>query len=213
MPPRVRYQTVEIGSFDIHVCSLWDAQQYADDGGRAESLGIGSATWSTFGVVWDSGRTLARVMSDYEGDGRRILEVGCGIGLASLVLNKRGLDVTATDHHPDADAFLQRNAALNGGPAIPFVRAGWDEDPAFEGPFDLVIASDVLYERGHAEALSAFIDRQTTRQSEVIMVDPGRKQTARFSGLLRSQGYQHEELRSSPDEASRQRIIVHSRDA
>ena len=39
-------------------------------------------------------------MFEFEIAGKRILEVGCGIGLASLVLNHRPGDITATDHHP-----------------------------------------------------------------------------------------------------------------
>ena len=46
--------------------------------------------------------------------GMKILEVGCGIGLCSLVLQRRGADITASDYHPLAEEFLRFNAALNG---------------------------------------------------------------------------------------------------
>src|SRR5690606_40800053 len=51
-------------------------------------------------------------------EGRRILEAGCGIGLASLVLQRRGADVVASDIHPLAEAFLAYNSALNELPAV-----------------------------------------------------------------------------------------------
>ena len=37
---------------------------------------------------------------------KRILEVGCGIGLSSLILNRLNADITATDYHPEAEKFL-----------------------------------------------------------------------------------------------------------
>lgn len=185
----MRYQTFELGELDIHVRSLRDRQQFADDDGDAARHGICSASWPMFGVLWDSGHALARMMVDYDVGERRVLEVGCGLGLASLVLNRREADITATDHHPEAGFFLGLNAELNGGPPIPFVRAGWDDAETELPRFDLVIGSDLLYERGHAESLAGFIDRHAQPTAEVIMLDPGRKQGGRFGRELVGLGY------------------------
>ena len=43
---------------------------------------------------------------------KRILEVGCGLGLASLVLNERSADISATDYHPEVETFLKINTEL-----------------------------------------------------------------------------------------------------
>jgi len=186
---RVRYQTLEFGDVDIHVRTLRDRQQYNDDGGVAEALGISSATWPLFGVVWASGEVLAHLMFDYEVEGKRILEVGCGIALASLVLNHRCADITATDYHPEVEDFLRQNTQLNEGRAIPYVRTGWADTKSGLGKFDLIIGSDLLYERDHADLLSAFIDRHAKADCEVIIVDPGRGQSARFSRAMEALGY------------------------
>ena len=82
---RIRYQTIEIGDVDIHLRTLRDRQQYDDPDHIAEDLGISSATWPIFGIVWPSGEVLAQFMSDFQIEGKRILEVGCGIGLTSLL--------------------------------------------------------------------------------------------------------------------------------
>lgn len=188
---RVRYQTIEFGDTDIHVRTLRDVQEFLDEGGVAEALGISSATWPVFGILWASGHALAHLMFDYEVEGRRILEVGCGIGLASLVLNHRTSDITATDYHPEAEGFLKANVALNGGAAVPFVRAGWLDADCGLGVFDLIIGSDLLYEDEHIVALSAFIDRHALPNCEVIIMDPGRGQSARFSKRMVDLGYAH----------------------
>ena len=93
-----------------------------DENGVAEKLGISDASWPLFGVIWPSSEILAHLMFDYEIEGKSILEVGCGIALASLVLNHRLADITATDHHPEVENFLTENINLNNGNEIPFVR-------------------------------------------------------------------------------------------
>ena len=148
---RVRYQTIEFDNVDIHVRTLRDRQQFSDDDGIAEDLGISSATWPLFGIIWASGEVLAHLMFDYDIEGKRILEVGCGIGLTSLMLNQRDADITATDHHPEAGSFLRQNVRLNAGEPIPFERTGWGDEADQLGRFDLIIGSDLLYESEHAE--------------------------------------------------------------
>ncbi|MFW2367721.1 MAG: class I SAM-dependent methyltransferase [Desulforhopalus sp.] len=186
---RIRYQTIEIQDIDIHVRTLWDNQQYCDLDGIASKIGISSATWPLFGVIWASAEVLAHLMFDYEIEGIRILEVGCGIGLASLVLNHRLADITSTDYHPEAEAFLQKNVDLNNGPEIPFIRAAWGEKDTGLGKFDLIIGSDLLYERVHAADLSHFIDHHSHKRCDVIIVDPGRGQSASFSNNMVDFGY------------------------
>jgi len=188
---RVRYQTMEFGDTDIHLRVLRSNQEFSDDHGIAEALGISSATWPLFGIVWPSGQVLAHLMSDFQIEGKRILEVGCGIGLSSLLLNHRHANITATDYHPEAGNFLQENTELNHNADIPYVRTGWGDKDCGLGEFDLIIGSDLLYERGHAEMLSKFINAHARSHCEVIIVDPGRAHYARFSKLMVGLGFSH----------------------
>ena len=98
---RFQYQTYEFDDVDIHVRTLRDKQEFLDNDNVAEKLGISSAQWSLFGVVWPSSEVLAHFMFDFDTKGKRILEIGCGIGLTSLLLNQRKADITATDYHPE----------------------------------------------------------------------------------------------------------------
>ena len=201
MPPlRVRYQTFEFENRDIHVRTLRDNQQYCDVDGAAEKLGISSATWPFFGLIWDSSLVLAHFMRDFNISGKRILEAGCGIGLASLLLNSRLADITATDYHPEAGNFLMENTKLNHGKIIPFIRTGWEDENVKLGRFDLIIGSDLLYERNHPAILSGFIDLHVKPVCEVILVDPGRGNHAQFSRNMVKLGYSHSQSR--PDDTA-----------
>jgi ETFB lysine methyltransferase len=188
---RFRYQTLEFGNTDVHLCTLRDNQQYSDDDGIAHKLGISSATWPLFGIVWSSGEVLAHLMLEYEVNGLRILEVGCGIALASLVLNLRHANITATDYHPEVGHFLQKNVMLNHAAEIPFVRTDWSDKNTDLGKFDLIIGSDLLYERSHVDMLSTFIEQHAAAECSVIIVDPGRGHHACFSKKMLSLRYSH----------------------
>ena len=188
-PVRVRYQTIEVGHKDIHLCTLRDNQQFSDPDGVAEQLGISSATWPLFGVVWPSSLVLANHMLDYDIAGKRILEVGCGIGLSSILLNKRNADITATDYHPKVEHFLNRNAKLNNGKAIAFERVDWADENCDLGLFDLIIGSDILYEPNHAELLAGLIGRVAKPKSKVLISCPGRGHKNNFSRHMEKLGY------------------------
>jgi len=186
---RLRYQTVEFGKTDIHLCTLRDKQEFDDPTGIAEELGICSASWPLFGVIWPSSLVLAHFIDSYDTGGKRILEVGCGMALSSLLLNKQSADITATDYHPEVDKFLQRNALLNEDSAIAFELVNWADTSDDLGLFDLIIGSDILYEDNHIELLAAFIETHAKPVCEVVIVDPGRGRKNKLSSRMREFGF------------------------
>lgn len=101
------------GGADLEIRSLLDRRQYADPLGLAEAAGISPASWPLFGLVWPSAQKLADLMQVWELGTRRVLEIGCGLGLASLAIHRRLGGITASDCHPLTDAFLQANLLLN----------------------------------------------------------------------------------------------------
>lgn len=212
---RFQYQTYEFDDVDIHVRALRDKQEYLDVNHVAEKLGISSAQWSLFGVVWPSSEVLAHFMFDFDIKGKRILEIGCGIGLTSLLLNQRKADITATDYHPEAEAFLLKNTKLNDDVSIPFIRTDWADEFSKLGEFDLIIGSDILYEQEHSALLSEFINQHAKSQCEIIIVDPGRGRHANFSKKMLNLGYSHSQFKPEDadylDKEFKGRIIRYSR--
>lgn len=186
---RLRYQTVEFGIIDIHVCTLRNRQQFFDPDGVAERLGISSALWPLFGVIWPSSLVLAHFISDYKTGSKRILELGCGMALTSLLLNKKCADITATDYHPEVGKFLQRNTLLNEDKPIAYEQANWADKNDKLGLFDLIIGSDLLYEDQHIELLANFIESHSKPICEVILVDPGRGRKNKLSSRMIELGY------------------------
>jgi predicted nicotinamide N-methyase len=182
--------TVQIGGLDYLIRALSDKQQFSDADGEAERAGISSANWPMFGVLWPAGLVLAEEMSAYPVAGKRILEIGCGLALSSLVLQRRGEDITASDHHPLVEQFLIANAALNHLPEICFRSSQWEGPNPNLGQFDLIIGGDVLYERDHVDLLAAFLAEHANAHAEVLVTDPGRGHGNALSRALADQGYE-----------------------
>lgn len=199
-PARVRYQTIEFDGMDIHLCTLRDTQQFSDPEDVALNLGISSATWPLFGVIWPSSLVLAHYMANYPTAGKRILEIGCGMALSSLLLNKRNADITATDYHPEAAFFLSRNTRLNNDRAIDYEQVDWAGSGDSLGRFDLIIGSDILYEDEHIELIARFIEAHASPTCEVIVVDPGRGRKTKLSVQMTKYGYEHTHTRPSDTE-------------
>jgi 2-polyprenyl-3-methyl-5-hydroxy-6-metoxy-1,4-benzoquinol methylase len=142
-----------------------------------------------FGVLWDFVAVLANEIATFEIEGKLILEVGCGMALSSLRLNARHADITATDIHPEASNYLIENLRLNNGIKIPYLRVSWKDVTKSLGKLDVIIGSDILYEREYISLLSDFIERHAKPCCEVIMVAPARFNHAAFSKRMVTLGY------------------------
>lgn len=191
---------VQVGAFRYRIRALSDHMQYADNEGSAQRAGICSASWSLFGQLWPASQVLARVVKHIDITNRRILELGCGLGLPSLLLQSRGADVTASDHHPLSEPFLDYNAALNKLSPIPYLDLPWVEDTVKVGHFDLIMGSDILYERNHAGMLARQIQRLAAPVAKILITCPGRGYGNQLSRLLQAEGFEVTETRMAFNE-------------
>ena len=121
--------------------------------------------------LWPSGVALAEHVATRDLRGRRVLELGAGLGVPSLAAALRGADVLATDWAEDAVALLAANAARN-AITLRAETARWDDPAAFGAGWDLVLAADVLYEQRNADQLLDLLPRLAAR--EILFAEPGR---------------------------------------
>jgi predicted nicotinamide N-methyase len=98
--------------------------------------------------LWPAATALAAALPEVAG--LRVVELGCGLGLPSLVAAARGADVTASDWADDAVELLRENAARNRLVLRAEVR-DWREP--WPERFDVALAADVLYEQRNVEPL------------------------------------------------------------
>ena len=130
--------------------------------------------------IWPASTILASQILGRPGQGRRLLELGCGVGLVTTAAMAAGYEVTATDYYTDALAFTRANAFRNLGKSPEATMMNWRSFPANAKEFDKVIASDVLYESEYAQLLPGILRNALSLHGVALIADPGRIATPEF---------------------------------
>lgn len=151
--------------------------------------------------LWPSARVLASTLVREDGTGRTLLEMGCGLGLATVAAMQAGFAVTATDYYEEALHVTRGNAARNLG-REPHVRlVNWRAWPDDLGTFDVVMAADVLYEKEYATLVAQCMARALAPDGVAIVADPGRLALPEFRDGLAAVGLYIERTDTTPYEA------------
>jgi ETFB lysine methyltransferase len=124
--------------------------------------------------------------------GTRVLELGCGLGLAGIAAARAGATVTLTDNDPDALLFAAENAALNLEPAelkrVTIASMDW-RAPLPQSPYDLVIGADIIYERRFFAPLLALLPLLLAPGGAILLVEPDRAVGMDFLVQARAAGW------------------------
>lgn len=173
----VKLQIERLENLNQTIDELFDALQKTGNEHLLEELS------PYFGEIWPSARALTEYLLELgPWRGAKVLELGCGLALPSLLLAKMGAQVVATDFHPEVPKFLARNKALNGiTDSLEFLQLDWAKNEKKLGNFNWVIASDVLYERSHPQWMVQAIARQLDPTTPVTIADPARPYLQAFS--------------------------------
>jgi ETFB lysine methyltransferase len=130
--------------------------------------------------LWPSSVVLARFLRGLRGDGRTLLELGCGSGAVATAAARAGFEVTATDYYEDSPLFARANAWRNAQVDITARCADWNSWPNDLRGFDLIVASDVLYEQRNAPLIARVMAQSLGAHGEGWIADPGRVGSAGF---------------------------------
>lgn len=150
-----------------------------------------------FGLVWPSAIVLARELAARDDlAGKRVLDIGCGPGLLGIVAAHKGAHVTFLDLMPEGVALARKNAARSGVEGK-FLSADIRDENAIRGPFDLLVASDVLYERPLVAALHDSLERLLDDDGVALFSDPTRPTANEFAQTTLQRGYSVEERKTS----------------
>ena len=142
-----------------------------------------------FATVWPAGRAIARWLLGARGGagtpdlaGRRLLDLGCGLGIAGLAAAAAGAEVTCLDWEARADPFIVASAEAL-GLRTRFVEADWRTYAPAE-PFERLVAADVLYEARNIEGVLGCAGRVLAPTGRAWLSDPGRAGLSTFTDAL-----------------------------
>jgi len=141
--------------------------------------------WAT---VWPSALSLADAVLAGPGlAGRRVLDLGCGLGLVGLAALSRGAHVTLLDWEAVAVELARASAWASGYGAVEALACDWRAPPPL-APFDLVLGADVLYEERNAPGVAAFLASHLASGGEAWITDPDRVHAKDFEGVASRAG-------------------------
>ncbi|WP_415752774.1 class I SAM-dependent methyltransferase [Rubrobacter radiotolerans] len=135
---------------------------------------------------------MARRLAGLDLAGKTGVELGCGIGLPSAVAARRGASVTLTDHYAPALDFAAHNVLENSGVEAETRLLDWHrpgEGLEGLGPFDLVLAADVLYERRNVAPLADLVPKLLAEGGEALFADPRRAGGELFLREMERRGF------------------------
>jgi len=124
--------------------------------------------------LWPSARVLGEWMLGMRGERKSLLELGCGAGLVSTCAALAGFDVTVSDYYEDALRFAEVNAWRNGAKIEGGMMLDWRNLPASLPRYDVVVASDVLYERPYGPLVAQTLAATLAAKGVAWLADPGR---------------------------------------
>lgn len=141
-----------------------------------------------FSTLWPAGESLALDLLDLPPmEGRRVLDLGCGVGAVGLAALARGARVTFFDWEPRSLAIVRLAAESQGLFGEAYVAADWRDPPPL-GTFDLVLGADLLYEARNLPAVARFLAAHLAPEGEAWIADPGRPGAETLGGRLAPQG-------------------------
>jgi predicted nicotinamide N-methyase len=149
--------------------------------------------------LWPSGIALAAKIAREPGalSGKRVLELGCGLGVTAIAALRAGAELLVTDYAQAALDLCALNSLDEAGKEPAAMRLNWrDPSDQFllvvgEG-FPIVLAADVLYERRDVEPLLGLVDRIVAPGGELWLAEPGRAPAASFSEAIVTRGWRQQ---------------------
>jgi predicted nicotinamide N-methyase len=176
------------------LCERIDAQERLT-GQRISGDEMGLPYWAE---LWDSAIGVGQwLIKDRDARGLahpeetrpplRVLDLGCGMGLAGAVAAMLGAEVLMADIERPCLLFAQLNG-LRYNPTVRARRVDWQRDDLGER-FDLIIGSDVLYDKTQWVFLDPFFRKHLADGGRVILGEPGRQTGDLFLPWIEQRGW------------------------
>ena len=113
---------------------------------------------------------LCHAFPDRAPEDIRVLDIGCGPGLFSVLLALQGYDVTAVDYTPNMLAHARENARMRGC-EFELVEADAEHLPFADGTFDAIVSRNLTWNLPHPDAAYAEWNRVLAHGGIIVNFD------------------------------------------
>ncbi len=146
--------------------------------------------------IWPSSEILLQYLVENDFKTAKVLEMGCGIGHISTLLSKRSLYCVASDISPEACLYAASNIRNNEGSGTALC-CDWRTPPFKRNSFDLIVASDVLYEKRWIEIVLFFLSYNIAIDGVALIADPCRSHWKLFKDAAQQNGFTWEVVKTA----------------
>ncbi len=143
--------------------------------------------------LWPSSIGLAKYLLSHSSlvKNSTVVEIGCGMGFSGMIAQELGASVILTDYLEQAFAAADIMWQINNNPK-PTCKIMDIRRPNEALTSDVIIASDVVYEKRMHKPLIRTFHVLSHAQTSIILSEPQRKYSERFFSLLENEGFLHE---------------------
>lgn len=200
----VEIRAVEVAGISLCIAAMQDATHLLDQPDCAKRFL--DADMAPYGVeLWPAAIMLAEYIAQLKTIPRRALEIGCGLGLVSIVAARLGWPIIAGDHEPSALIFARHNAQLNNISSIDFTEFDWRQ--LLNGPqYDCILGADILYQLNNHAPIIRCLAGHLDPVGVALISDPNRGVADRFPDSASAAGFSVEVLPASTQMAQGRRI-------
>jgi predicted nicotinamide N-methyase len=178
----VEVAPLRIGTKTLNILQFLDFEKHIEE--LVETGTEGDIQLPYWAKVWEGTFLLAYFMGKQPLVlGQRILEIGAGLGVVGIYAALCGHHVTITDNQDDALLFARANVLLNDCSGVEVRKLDW-RYPDLPHQFDVIVGSEVVYDRASYPELVEFLRRALSPSGVIFLSKNEQLPTSAFFAEL-----------------------------
>ncbi|SDO90355.1 class I SAM-dependent methyltransferase [Desulforhopalus singaporensis] len=170
---KLTFDTLKAGEKKIRLLKIEDLEQFLD--GKDPFADV--SEFPFWIRLWDSAIILSYVLANQQRtEGKRLLELGAGLGAPGLMAAAAGFDVTLSDYEDIILDFQRVSAAASKLDNVHFCHLDWLNPPSLE-PFDVLAGAEILFREEFFAPLLRVFDTSLKPDGTIMLAHDAKRQS------------------------------------
>ncbi len=167
------FDRLRIGEKHIRLLKIADLEEFLD--GKDPFADV--SEFPFWIRLWDAAMILAYVLGSQPApQGKRLLELGAGLGAPGLAAAAAGFQVTISDYEEIIMDFQKVSAAASGLTGVQFSHIDWLNPPEME-PFDILAGAEILFRDEFFQPLLNIFKTNLKEEGAIYLAHDAKRQS------------------------------------